>query len=716
MAFKAKKKAEAEALKTAKDKGPSIIQQQPQLAQPQQPQNLQADVPPPPLNGQDFTLSNVLHFLQSEWRKYERDRNEWEIERAEMRARIALLEGERRSFENIKVDLMRRIKMLEYALRVERSKQLSQPAPQSIPPAKVASAQSASQKDETSSHKEGSSPSSPRSEDSPLPPERGSNGATASGQRERVRGQDPALGKPSLGRDPKSRARSRDYLKQCLQEIQYLTSPQALNPLPSRQINNSALPVSLPNVPSFDQIGYNRPRKSMHDAGKDFPLLNNMNSMSTPAPTAGPSTAPQVSSLERGPGIVTLPSQQSSLAQYQSPQPPSSQPASVQSGQMSDADRDKEETMEKLGLPYTGPTGALADSAWDRRPRDDDDDVEEDVSNVLGEGEGTKVWKTKRTLRNHLDAVRAIAFHPQNSVFSRPITEVEPQLTLRGHSAAITCLIIRALKTTHYSASLDSTVRVWALPSPTHTTYAPFDASRLRGELIGHTDAVWDLTLVRDECTLISGGAEGAVKVWDVSDASGRGSLRLSWTYSGVDFGEESDELPGVSAVEAIKFDLKKVAVAYQNATIKIFDIVHGKNWPFFTGNLDLLIDRPDGGLSQANSIVSHPTMPLLITAHEDKYINIYDINTGQCTYSMPAHLDGVTSLSIDAAGFSLVSGGHDCSIRFWDILGTKACIQEITSHRNKANEGVLDVQFHPSLPFMASAGADGIVKLYASS
>jgi hypothetical protein len=36
-------------------------------------------------------------------------------------ARIALLEGERRSFDNVKVDLMRRIKMLEYALRMERS-------------------------------------------------------------------------------------------------------------------------------------------------------------------------------------------------------------------------------------------------------------------------------------------------------------------------------------------------------------------------------------------------------------------------------------------------------------------------------------------------------------------------------------------------------------------------------------------------------------------
>jgi hypothetical protein len=39
----------------------------------------------------------------------------------DVQARIALLEGERRSFENIKLDLMRRIRMLEYALRMERS-------------------------------------------------------------------------------------------------------------------------------------------------------------------------------------------------------------------------------------------------------------------------------------------------------------------------------------------------------------------------------------------------------------------------------------------------------------------------------------------------------------------------------------------------------------------------------------------------------------------
>jgi hypothetical protein len=67
-----------------------------------------------------MTLASTLHFLQSEHRRYARDRNEWEIERAEMRARIALLEGEKRGNEGALKSLARRCKMLEMALRGER--------------------------------------------------------------------------------------------------------------------------------------------------------------------------------------------------------------------------------------------------------------------------------------------------------------------------------------------------------------------------------------------------------------------------------------------------------------------------------------------------------------------------------------------------------------------------------------------------------------------
>lgn len=157
---------------------------------------------------------------------------------------------------------------------------------------------------------------------------------------------------------------------------------------------------------------------------------------------------------------------------------------------------------------------------------------------------------------------------------------MEPQLTLRGHSAAVTRLIHSPSKGLIYSASLDSSIRIWALPAPGHTTYAPYDETRARGELVGHTDAVWDLSLVRDESALISCGAEGTIKVWDVSGPSGGGSLRLTWGWAGLETPDELQEdsdTPAATAVEAMKTDLKKVAAAFQNAVIKIFDIDTGK-------------------------------------------------------------------------------------------------------------------------------------------
>lgn len=223
---------------------------------------------------------------------------------------------------------------------------------------------------------------------------------------------------------------------------------------------------------------------------------------------------------------------------------------------------------------------------------------------------------------------------------------MEPQLTLRGHSAAITRLLHAPSKQLLYSASLDSSIRVWALPASSHTTYAPYDETRSRGELIGHTDAVWDLALVRDEGTLISCGAEGSVKVWDVSGPSGGGSLKLTWGWTGLESQDElHDELgvPGATAVEALKSDLKKVAVAYQNAIVKIFDIESGKELsrlqsdisygPYSSFRRYFLITNllpPDGTpATQINCIVSHPTMTILVTAHEDKFIRIFDIFTG---------------------------------------------------------------------------------------
>ena len=162
----------------------------------------------------EYTLSGILHFLQSEWRRYEHDRNSWEIERAELRARIALLEGERRGIENVKTDLLRRIKMLEYALRQERTRAMANAAPGAQGGAKVPG------------EKQQSGDSSPRSDEGGLP----AGAAVATSGFDLLRtavnqnshqsaATQTQVRLPPGTKDAKSRAKSREYLQQCLQEL-----------------------------------------------------------------------------------------------------------------------------------------------------------------------------------------------------------------------------------------------------------------------------------------------------------------------------------------------------------------------------------------------------------------------------------------------------------------------------------------------------------------
>ena len=74
--------------------------------------------------------AGVMRFLQMEWHRHERDRNGWEIERAEMKARIAKLEGENRSSKKMQESLSNHIKLLENALRKERERIKSMSSPE----------------------------------------------------------------------------------------------------------------------------------------------------------------------------------------------------------------------------------------------------------------------------------------------------------------------------------------------------------------------------------------------------------------------------------------------------------------------------------------------------------------------------------------------------------------------------------------------------------
>ncbi|PGH21306.1 hypothetical protein AJ80_03356 [Polytolypa hystricis UAMH7299] len=72
--------------------------------------------------GTEYTLQGVMRFLQTEWHSHERDRNAWEIERAEMKSRIGRLEGDARTSKHMHESLGKHVKILEVALKREREK------------------------------------------------------------------------------------------------------------------------------------------------------------------------------------------------------------------------------------------------------------------------------------------------------------------------------------------------------------------------------------------------------------------------------------------------------------------------------------------------------------------------------------------------------------------------------------------------------------------
>ncbi|ORY21902.1 WD40-repeat-containing domain protein [Naematelia encephala] len=710
---------------------------------------------------QEMNLASVLHYLQSEWRRWERDRNEWEIERAEMRARIALIEGQKRAAENLKVDLMRRVKMLEYALRQERTKTVSTAGRATgIAPSKLSALQ-----DEDKASSDGKEEGS------------GSEGS-AEGERLKVNGIHPGtLGKMSTiasragsgdssvwkthggpARDPKSRARSREYLKQCLQEITYLTSPGALNPLPPRPpITIDDLESSKPDekpvangVASTDTHEW--PKKQLSD--QPLPSLFAKPDI---VPLAHSESSAQSNGVsERSTSIKNEDSPpEASAARVVmrldiSDSPPSS-PAPRTVG-LPDTESTEDAEKQILTAIYRPDSKAAwreelrAANEKAERAREDrlgstpDEDLANltlniDEEDVKPEEVVDKTWTTRKVLKSHLEVVRAVAFAAGPSVtlatggddntikvwtvdppfMPSTKTEVEPVITFRGHSHPITSIAISTPLSTIFSASLDSTIRLWHLPSPEfRDPYASYDPSLTLQVLEGHTDAVWDLCLLptldqstlpphkrHKEGRLVSASSDGSIKYWTLG-VDGQWSLKA--TFGGI-AGE--DAVP--TCVSPYVNDPRVVLVGTSTGLIKVVDLVSRQ----ITEYGEVISD----GSAQVNAILSHPTMSTVIAACEDGYLRFYGERSSKSpTHTLLAHPSPLTSIALSPMSTNhILTASVDCSVRLWDLT-RRTSLQDLTGHRQRGQEGVCAVVSCPHKPLVASAGGDGVVRIWAAA
>ncbi|KAH0620558.1 hypothetical protein JD844_021138 [Phrynosoma platyrhinos] len=338
-----------------------------------------------------------------------------------------------------------------------------------------------------------------------------------------------------------------------------------------------------------------------------------------------------------------------------------------------------------------------------------------------------KTWNPKYTLRSHFDGVRALAFHPiepvlvtasedhtlklwnlqktvpaKKQVYAYILSksaslDVEPIYTFRAHIGPVLSLAISCNGEQCFSGGIDATIQWWNMPSPNVDPYDTYEPNVLAGTLIAHTDAVWGLAYSGIKNHLLSCSADGSVRLWNPPE-----KVPCICTYNG------NREYGIPTSVDFIGCDPAHMVTSFSTGNTVIYDLETSQS-------LVMLSSQTDSGLqvnNHINRVVSHPTLPVTITAHEDRHIKFFDNKTGKMIHSMVAHLDAVTSLAVDPNGIYLMSGSHDCSIRLWN-LDSKTCVQEITAHRKKLDESIYDVAFHPSKAYIASAGADALAKVF---
>jgi len=82
------------------------------------------------------------------------------------------------------------------------------------------------------------------------------------------------------------------------------------------------------------------------------------------------------------------------------------------------------------------------------------------------------------------------------------------------------------------------------------------------------------------------------------------------------------------TSVACVATDIHHIVASYAAAKTVVYDLETAK--PVL--NLDSASTYDGTPNTQINKVVCHPTLPIVVTGHEDKYIRFYDANTGTCT------------------------------------------------------------------------------------
>jgi WD40 repeat protein len=380
----------------------------------------------------------------------------------------------------------------------------------------------------------------------------------------------------------------------------------------------------------------------------------------------------------------------------------------------------------------------------ERRVNELTDEEWEAALDVLGESERwSEIWRLAQAASadwcvRMLDRLKGSRWKPEDgrerAGFSRLIElagacDHEPPFLgrlmrcaapLAGHGGHVSCFAVSRDGRTLVSGGNDNTLRLWNLTGGTELRTVE-----------GHTDWIACVALSSDESIFASGSRDRTVGLWSFPE--GNAVKRLEG------HGEDIRCL-------AFSPDGRLLATGSADKTVRIWSVPDGQPVATLKEHSDIvscLAISPDGRFLATGSYDNHvrlwslpkgesaavlrghkamvnclafsPDSSALATGSKDRSVLLWSLPAGTKLDRLKGHKDDVSCLAISPDGRILASGSWDSTIRLWslpsgELLDTLGAMGTIDGHSG----WVTCLAFSPDGLVLASGGSDNTVRLWS--
>ena len=214
---------------------------------------------------------------------------------------------------------------------------------------------------------------------------------------------------------------------------------------------------------------------------------------------------------------------------------------------------------------------------------------------------------------------------------------------LTGHDGGVSAVAVSADGRRAVSGGFDGAVRVWDL-----------EAGTAVHALTGHDGRVWAVAVSADGRRAVSGGFDGTVRVWDLEAGTAVHAL------TGHD---------GRVWAVAVSADGRRAVSGGEDATVRVWDLEAGAAVHALPGH--------DGGV-KAVAVTADGRRA--VSGGDDGTVRVWDLEAGAAVHALPGHDGWVSAVAVSADGRRAVSGGDDGTVRVWD-LEAGAAVHTLTGH-----------------------------------